>query len=329
MSFIEEIIQRAKENPKKIVFPEGEEDRILRAVHKIKEEKIAVPIILGNPDTIRKRAEILKLSLDGVEIIDIQKSEKIDQYSNLFFELRKHKGMTLEHAKSRLQRYANYFGTLMVKAGDADGMVTGAIHTSAESIRPALEIIKTREGAKFVSGAFFMTKGENVLLFADIALIAEPDAEQLADIAKQSAHTFEYFTNERAKIALLSFSTKHSAETGDVGKIRQALDIIRKTHPWMIIDGELQADAALVPRIAEFKCHDSPIKGDANVLIFPNLAAGNIGAKLVEHLGSWQAIGPFLQGLAKPVSDLSRGSTVDEIIKTTACIVVEAQRGPL
>jgi len=326
MIFEQEIIKRAKENPKKIVFPEGTEDRILKAANKMIEEKIAIPILLGDEKVIKKRIELLKLNLENMQIIDPNSFEKFDEYANTLFELRKHKGLTLEQAKEILKD-ENYFGIMMVKKGDADGMVSGSVHTSADTMRPALQIIKTREGAKFVSGAFFMVKENKILLFADIALIPEPTPEQLADIAVQSTHTYEYFTNKKAKVAMLSYSTHGSAKSETIERVRQAVEIVKKTHPWIEIDGEIQADAALVQRVAEFKCPDSLIKGKANVLVFPNLDAGNIGAKLVEHLDGWHAVGPLLQGLAKPVSDLSRGSTVEEIITTTACVVVECQRG--
>jgi len=324
-NFIKKLHNLAKKNPKHIVFAEGEEKRILEAIEIIQKEKIAYPILLGNKNSIIKNAEKLKLKINWNELeIHNPKTSKLkEKYTKDLFELRKNKGLTISKAKELINQ-TNYFGTMMVQNDNADGMVIGIKYSTADAIRPALQIIKTKEKFHKVSGVFFILLEDRLLLFADTAITINPSAHDLVDITIDTAETAKKF-NIEAKVALLSFSTKGSAKHPEINKIKEALAIIKNKKPDLIIDGELQVDAALIKKVAKIKCPNSPIKGEANILIFPNLEAANISYKLVERLAKAKAIGPILQGLKKPINDLSRGCTAQDIVNITAFTACECK----
>lgn len=313
-SFIRKIRNQAKKSHRHIVLPEGEDERVLRAAKIITKEGIAKLTLLGNPKKIKP--------IKNVQIIDHKNSDLTEKFAKEMVKIRKSKGLTLPQARELLKDM-NYFGTMMVQLDLADGMVTGTTNSTADSIRPALQIIKTEEKFHKVSGVFFMVLEKRLLLFADAAITVEPDAHTLVDIAIDTAETAKKF-GIKPKIALLSFSTKGSARHPKLDKIREALNMIKYKRPKLTVDGELQVDAALVPDVAKKKCPGSPIKGDANVLIFPDLESANIAYKLVERLAKAKAIGPLLQGLKKPVNDLSRGCNYNDIVNVTAFTACEA-----
>ena len=330
MNLIEQIIKRAKANKQRIVLPEGTEKRTLKAANRLIHDSVADIILIGNPDKINKLAEEMKLrEISKATVIDQTNHYKKQQYADLLFELRKSKGMTAEQA---LQTVENplYLAALMIKSGDADGEIAGAQNTTGDVLRPALQIIKTSPGINVVSGAFLMFTqtpqyGENgTLIFADCAVMPDPDANQLAQIAIASAQTAKSLVGVEPKVAMLSFSTKGSAAHEAVDKVTEATRIARKLAPDLLIDGELQADAALVPSVGESKAPESAVSGKANVLVFPTLEAGNIGYKLVQRLGNAEAVGPVLQGMAAPVNDLSRGCSVDDIYNMVAITANQA-----
>lgn len=323
--FILKAHKKAHRDPRKIVFPEGEEDRILRAVSIVQRKNIAIPILLGNKKIISQKIKKygIKIDLKKIEIHDPNISDLKDNYAQSLHKLRKDKGLTLAAAKNLLQDI-NYFGTMMVECGDAEGMVTGTTFPTDDSIRPALQIIKTHQKFHKVSGVFFMILKNKVLLFADSAIMVNPNSHDLVDIAEDTASTARKF-GLKPKIAFLSFSTKGSADHPEVDKVKEAVAMMKNKHPNLLIDGELQVDAAIIPKVAAKKCPESPLKGNANILIFPNLEAANISYKLVERLAGAEAIGPFLQGLKKPVNDLSRGCDVQDIVNVTAFTVCECQ----
>lgn len=319
MNLIDKMIQRAKANKQRIVLPEGTEERTLRAADKLLSDEIANIVLLGDPEEIRDMAQQMGLTnINKAEIINPKEHNNKEVYIDQLVELRKNKGMTPEKA-SKVVEDPLYLSCLMIKNGDADGEVAGAQNTTGDVLRPALQIIKTLPGVKVVSGAFIMYTqtpqfGEDgVLLFADCAVMPNPNAEELASIAVSSAQTMQSLVGVEPKVAMLSFSTKGSAEHEMVDKVREATAIAKEVNPLLMIDGELQADAALVPEVGKSKAPGSSIAGKANVLVFPTLESGNIGYKLVQRLGNAQAIGPVLQGMAAPVNDLSRGCSVDDI----------------
>ncbi len=331
MAYIDIIKEKARADKKTIVLPETTDKRTLIAAASILKENIANIIMVGDEEKIHDGARWLEVELDGVTIINPKTSEKLEEYVQLLYETRKAKGMTEEKAREILLEDFLTFGVLMVKANDADGMVAGACHATADVLRPSLQILKTAPGVKLVSGFFIMDVpdcpyGENgTFLFADCGLNQDPSAEDLAAIADTSAKSFKNLVNAKPIIAMLSHSTKGSAKHPLVDKIVEATRIAKEQYPNLTIDGELQPDAALVPHIAKAKAPGSEVAGKANVLVFPNLDCGNISYKLVQRLGKAEAYGPMLQGISKPVNDLSRGCSWEDIVGVVALTAVQAQ----
>jgi phosphate acetyltransferase len=331
MSFIETIKARARSDIKTIVLPESEDDRTILAAAKVLAEKTAQPIIIGTEDEIMGSAKRLGADLTGVQILDHTKSSEIDKYASLLAEIRAKKGMTFDMAKEQITGDKLTFGIMMVKAGDADGLVSGACHTSADMLRPALQIIKTAPERKIASIAFMFelpdkSIGEDgIILCADCALMQDPTPEQLAEIGAESAESFESLVAPHARVAFLCHSTKGSAQHPFVDKVQSAVAIAKERYPDVDLDGELQLDAAIVPEIGASKAPGSPVAGKANVLIFPNLEAGNIGYKLIQRIGKAEAYS-FLQGMAAAVNDVSRGCSVDELAGIIAITAVQAQQ---
>ena len=335
MSLLEQIVARAKADKQRIVLPEAEEERTLKAADKVLADDLADLILIGDPANIKKEAEQWGLThIDKATIIDPENNPKSEEYATLLAELRKKKGMTIEQARE-LVKDPLYLGCMIIKTGDADGQISGALSTTGETLRPALQIIKCAPGITCVSGAMLLiTKepqyGENgVLVVGDVAVTPMPDAQQLAQIAVCTAQTAKSVAGfAEPRVAMLSFSTKGSAKHEVVDKVVEATKLAKEMDPELKIDGELQADAALVPSVGEKKAPDSEIAGKANVLVYPCLEVGNISYKMVQRLGGAEAIGPVLQGIARPVNDLSRGCSVDDIYKLvaiTACQAMDAK----
>lgn len=320
---VSKMAELVKQDKKKIVLPESEDARVLKAASIVANEGFADIVLIGKEDEILKKCneENIDFPKSKIEIIDNLTSPKKDYYDNMLYELRKVKGITLEDAK-KMNEDKVYFATMMVKANDADGLVSGAIHSTANTLRPALQIIKAAEGVKNVSSFFLMETpkkelGEDgVLVFSDCGLIEFPTVEQLVDITIESANSYRMLTGNEPKVALLSYSTKGSAKNEAIDKLNEVLKILNTMNLDFEFDGEFQLDAALIPEVAKLKAPDSKVAGHANVLIFPNLEAGNIGYKMAQRFGDALAIGPVTQGLKKPVNDLSRGSSVEDIIGT-------------
>ena len=331
MSFIDGIKERAKKDIKTIVLPESEDERTLRAAAKILEEKTANLILIGDEATVKADAEKYGVNIDGARIINPETSDKLEEYVNTLYELRKAKGMTPEAAREALLKDRTTFGVMVLKTGGADGLVSGACHSTANTLRPALQILRTAPGAKLVSGFFIMDVpncefGYNgTFAFADCGLNQDPDSESLAAIANDTANTFRTLVGAEPKVAFLSHSTKGSAKHALVDKVVNAVEIAHQQYPDLVCDGELQLDAAIVPEVAATKAPGSPVAGQANVLIFPNLDGGNVGYKLVQRLAKAEAYGPMLQGIAKPVNDLSRGCSWEDIVGVVALTAVQAQ----
>ena len=331
MSAIEKIKAKAKAQVMHIVLPEGDEPRTVQASAKIVGEGVARVTLLGDPAAIQKVAAETGTDLTGVAIVDPAASEKSAAYADLLYELRKAKGMTPEQAQELVTKNTLYYGAVMLKAGDADGMVAGAINSTGNVLRPALQIIKTAPGIKVVSSCFIMELpdakwgDDGVMIFGDCAVIPNPTAEELAAIAIASAATGKQLVDIDPRVAMLSFSTKGSAKHDNVTKVQEATRLAKELAPELQLDGELQADAALVESVGQLKSPGSTVAGHANVLVFPDLQAGNIGYKLVQRLAGAEAIGPIIQGLAKPVSDLSRGCSVEDIVSVAAITAVKAQ----
>ena len=330
MKFLEQLKQKAKSNKKRIVLPEGYEERTLKAANIILEEGFCDVILIGNPDDIRQKAIQFSLkNLHLAQVVDPQTYEKIDAYADLMVEMRKSKGMTKDQAL-KLMRDPLYLAVMMIKCGDADGEVAGADNATGDVLRPAFQIVKTKPGISVVSGAFLMVLndtsfGENgMMLFADCAVHPNPTASELAEIAVASGQTARTIAGFEPRIAMLSFSTKGSAKHEMVDKVVEATRIAKKKAPDMQIDGELQADAAIIPSIGLKKAPGSPIAGHANVLVFPTLETGNICYKLVQRLAGAEAIGPILQGMAAPINDLSRGCSVSDIVNLVAITANQA-----
>ena len=331
MSFIEEIKKRAKEQIKTIILPEAEDIRVLKATEKILNEKYAKIILIGKEEKIKEKAKTENINIGEAKIVDPEKSEDHDAYVNLLYELRKHKGMTIEKAKE-LVLDPVYYGMLMVKDNKADGLVSGAIHSTSDTLRPALQILRTAPDTKLVSAFFVMVVpdceyGENgVFIFGDSGLNENPNPDQLSEIAISSSKSLKQLLGKEAKVAMLSYSTYGSAHSELTEKVIEATKLVREKQKDLIVDGELQLDAAIIPEIAKSKAPNSPLEGNANVLIFPNLDAGNIGYKLVQRLAKAEAYGPLCQGIAKPVNDLSRGCNSDDIAGVVAITAVQAQQ---
>lgn len=335
MELIKKIIERAKNSKQRIVLPEAEEERTLIAADRVLADGIADIILIGNPQKVNALAEEKGLTNIGkATLIDPEHCDKSEEYAQLLAELRKKKGMTIEEAR-RLVRNPLYLGCMIIKTGDADGQVSGALSTTGDTLRPALQIIKTAPGITCVSGAMLLITdkpefGENgILVVGDVAVTPVPDANQLAQIAVSTAHTARAVAGfNDPRVAMLSFSTKGSAKHEVVDKVVEATQLAKQMEPTLKIDGELQADAALVPTIGAKKAPGSGIAGNANVLVYPNLEVGNISYKLVERLGGAVAVGPILQGIARPVNDLSRGCSIDDIyylVAITACQAIDAK----
>ena len=330
MEFIESIKERARKNVKTIVLPETEDIRVLQATEKILKEKFANVILVGNEENTKKLALDSNINIEGAKIVEPSKSEKYEEYANKFFELRKSKGVTEEQAKEMMLNNV-YFGMMMVKNGDADGLVSGAAHSTADTLRPALQILKTAPETKLVSAFFLMVVpnceyGENgTFIFSDAGLNPNPTADELSEIAISSAKSFEQLVGKEARVAMLSYSTYGSAKSELVDKVVEATRILKEKSPDLKADGEMQLDAAIVEEIGQKKAPGSEVAGHANTLIFPDLNAGNIGYKLVQRLAKAEAYGPLCQGIAKPVNDLSRGCSSDDIVGVVAITAVQSQ----
>lgn len=306
----DQITNQLKNENKTIVFPEGRDERIVTAASQLGNNEIVKPILLGNKEAINEKATAIGVDLAGCELIDPNDFPDFDEMVEAFVERRKGK-VTTEQAQQALLD-ENYFGTMLVYMDYADGLVSGATHSTADTVRPALQIIKTKEGIKKTSGVFIMVRNEEKYVFADCAINMNPDSQDLAEVAVESANTAELFDVD-PRVAMLSFSTKGSAKSEETDKVVDALELAKEKNPSLTIDGEFQFDAAFVPGVAEKKAPDAVIKGDANVFIFPSLEAGNIGYKIAQRLGGFEAVGPILQGLNKPVNDLSRGCSTEDV----------------
>ena len=330
MNFIDTIKERAKKDIKTIVLPETEDIRTLQATEKVLKEGFANIVLIGNVEKTKELANKNQISIEGAKIIDPSKSEKYDEYVNKFFELRQKKGVSIEKAKETMLNNV-YFGMMMVKCGDADGLVSGAAHSTADTLRPALQILKTAEGTKLVSAFFLMVVpnceyGENgTFIFSDAGLNANPTSDELSEIAISSAKSFRQLVEKEPNVAMLSYSTYGRAKSDLIDKVVNATELVKEKEPSLQVDGELQLDAAIVKEIGEKKAPGSTVAGHANTLIFPDLNAGNIGYKLVQRLAKAEAYGPLCQGIAKPVNDLSRGCSSDDIVGVVAITSVQAQ----
>lgn len=330
MKALNEIFRKSKADPRTIVLVEGEDDRVLEAAAKANADGLAKLIVLGDPATLTGRAQALDVSLAGVELLDPKTSDKAPVYAEALYALRKHKGMTRDMAKEQVLDplcYAN----MMVRTGDAEGSVAGAVYTTSDVVRSAIQLIGVKHDAHIVSSFFLMMLCEPFhslkggLIFSDCGLVIDPTEQELADIAMAAAESGRVMLNEEPRVTMLSFSTSGSAKHALVDKVTNATEIVRGKCPDLAIDGDVQLDAAIVEQIAQRKIKDSQINGKSNVLIFPNLAAGNIGYKMAERIGGAMAIGPILQGLQKPANDLSRGCNANDIYNLIAVTVVQAQ----
>ena len=330
MELVEQLITRAKANRQRIVLPEGTEERTLKAANQILTDEVADLILIGNPAEIAEKAMQWGLgNISKATIINPENHPRQEEYAQLLFQLRQKKGMTIEQARE-LVKNPLYLGCLIIKNGDADGQLAGARNTTGDVLRPALQLIKTSPGITCVSGAMLLLThapecGDNgVLVMGDVAVTPVPDANQLAQIAVCTARTAQAVAGITPRVAMLSFSTKGSAKTEVVDKVVEAFNIAKEMDPSLLIDGELQADAALVPSVGQSKSPGSPIAGKANVLVVPSLEVGNIGYKLVQRLGHATAVGPILQGIARPVNDLSRGCSIEDVYMMVAITANQA-----
>ena len=330
MSFIEQIKERAKQQIKTVVLPEAEDVRVLKATEMITTENFAKVILIGNAAKIHEHAQKENIDIKNVQIINPENSNRKEEYAKALYELRKEKGMTMEQANALILNPV-YYGMMMVKLGEADGLVSGAAHSTSDTLRPALQILKTAPNTKLVSAFFIMVVpnceyGENgTFIFADSGLNENPNSDALSEIAISSSKSFRQLIGSVPKIAMLSYSTYGSANSEATEKVVQATNLVKEKDSTLLVDGELQLDAAIVPEIADFKAPNSPLKGEANILVFPDLGAGNIGYKLVQRFAKAEAYGPLCQGIAKPVNDLSRGCSYEDIVGVVAITAVQAQ----
>ncbi len=330
MSVLDSIKEKAKADVKHILLPEGSEERTVQAARIITDEKIAKVTLLGDEEEIKKVAEKFNVCLCGIDIINPLTDPDFEHYANGFYELRKAKGMTPEKARETIKNTL-FYACMMIKEGKADGMVSGAINTTGNTLRPGLQIIKMAKGINTISSCFIMEipnkeYGDNgLMLFGDCAININPNPDELASIAIATANTAKTLLGMDPKVAMLSFSTKGSAKHENVDKVTAALAKVKELAPYLDVDGELQADAAMVPKVAALKAPGSKVAGHANVLIFPDLQAGNIGYKLVQRLAGAEAVGPVSQGFAKPINDLSRGCSIADIVSVVAITAVQAQ----
>ena len=331
MDFINSIKERARQNIKTIVLPEASDARILKAAEIALNEGYANIVLLGNHETVANVARENGIDISKATVIDPMESDKREAYAERLYELRKEKGMTLEQAQELVKDEVHY-GMMMLKCDDADGLVSGAIHSTSDTLRPALQILKTAPGTKLVSAFFLMVVpdceyGENgVFVFGDCGLNQNPTAEELVEIAYSSSKSFELLVGKESRVAMLSYSTKGSAKSELTEKVINATELVKSTYPEMKVDGELQLDAAIVPSVGASKAPGSEIAGTANTLIFPDLDAGNIGYKLTQRLGKAEAYGPLCQGIAKPVNDLSRGCSAEDVAGVIAITAVQGQQ---
>jgi phosphate acetyltransferase len=321
--FTYQLLDRARANRRRIVLPEGDDDRILKAAGRLLKRAVADLTILGDEPAVRARAAELGVDLSDATVIDPQTSELCDRFAEQYAEMRKHKGVTVEQARETIHD-VSYFGTMLVHNDMVDGMVSGAKHTTAHTIRPAFEIIRTTSGVTTVSSIFLMCLADQVLAYGDCAIVPDPTSEQLADIAISSARTAGQFDIE-PRVAMLSYSTGTSGTGADVEKVRAATELVRQREPDLMVEGPIQYDAAVEPSVAATKMPDSQVAGRATVLIFPDLNTGNNTYKAVQRSAGAIAIGPVLQGLDKPVNDLSRGALVEDIVNTVAITAIQAQ----
>ena len=329
MSFIENIKQRAKQEIKTIILHEKKKKRVLEAASKVIAQGFAKVILIGDKQQVEKDSKENNIDLSGVEIIDIKTSTKKQEYAQKLFELRQAKGMTEEEA-SKLIEEPIYFGMMMLKNGEADGLVSGAAHSTSNTLRPALQILKTAPNTKLVSAFFVMCVpnceyGEHgTFIYGDSGLVENPNSDELSEIAISSAKSFKSLVGAEPKVAMLSYSTYGSAKSELTEKVIEATKLVKEKEPNLLVDGELQVDSAIIPEVSKSKAPGSPIEGNANVLIFPDLNAGNIGYKLTQRLAKAEAYGPLCQGIAKPVNDLSRGCSADDIVGVVAITAVQA-----
>jgi phosphate acetyltransferase len=305
----------------KIVFPEGTDERILRAASRLASDGVLTPIVIGNVEEVQAAAANSGVKLDGCELVDPEAFAGMDDLVKSFVERRK--GKATEEDAKKILLDGNYFGTMLVYTGQAHGLVSGAAHSTADTVRPALQIIKTKEGVRKTSGVFIMVREEEKYVFADCAINISPDSQDLAEIAVESAKTADMFDID-AKVAMLSFSTKGSAKSAETEKVVQAVTLAKEKSPELTVDGEFQFDAAFVPSVAEKKAPGADIQGNANVFVFPSLEAGNIGYKIAQRLGNFEAVGPILQGLNAPVNDLSRGCNEEDVYKLALITAAQA-----
>ncbi|EKU92943.1 Phosphate acetyltransferase [Alloiococcus otitis] len=323
MEIIESLKDKVKGKGVRIVFPEALDERILQAVVRLKKEGLITPILLGNPNQVNAKAKEFGFNIDGLTILDPENYDEFDDLVASFVERRK--GKATEEDAKKILKDVNYFGTMLVYTDRADGLVSGAVHSTGDTVRPALQIIKTKEGVSRTSGAFLMLRGrgQERYIFADCAINPDPDKDVLAEIAIESAKTAKMFDID-PKVALLSFSTKGSAGGDQVDKVAQASEIVKEKDPDLAVDGELQFDAAFVNTVAKQKAPDSDVAGEANVFVFPELQSGNIGYKIAQRFGNFEAIGPVLQGLNKPISDLSRGCSSEDVYNLSLVTATQA-----
>ncbi len=321
MELFTSLKQKVQGQGLKIVFPEATDPRILKAAQRLQQEELIEPVFLGNPEAVQQAAAAAQVDLSQIQILDPNHYDQFNDMVQAFVQRRKGKN-TVEQAQTML-RDPNYFGTMLVYLKQVAGMVSGAVHPTGDTVRPALQIIKVKPGLTRTSGAFIMQKGEQRYLFADCAININPSAQELAEIAVTSAHTAQLF-DIQPRVALLSFSTKGSAKSEEVTKVAEATQLAQTMDPTLMLDGELQFDAAIVPTVAQQKAPQSTVAGQANVFVFPELQSGNIGYKIAQRLGGFEAIGPVLQGLNQPVSDLSRGCNTEDVYKLTLITAAQA-----